>query len=114
MAINMSMAVYNVCQGAFGRTGIFTSAKGNSFSGTGRGIYGSTWIDVHTEDGSIFSDQRTIFDIRADEFSLLPVQEDTVAIPADSSGMPDLGTFQIIDVDDNGGGELTLTLRKIS
>jgi hypothetical protein len=115
MAINMSEAVYSPCQGAFGRPVIFTSKTGDSYSGTGRGIYGSTEIDVGLEDGSILSDQRTILDIRTDEFTILPAQDDTVQIPAEPiTGLPDLGSFQIIDTNNNGGGEITLVLRKIA
>jgi hypothetical protein len=66
------------------------------------------------EDGSIFSDQQTILDIRTSEFGTLPVQRDLVAIPAEPiSGLPDLGTFEITNVFHNGGGEVTLELKQL-
>jgi hypothetical protein len=114
MAINMSTNVYEVCQDTFGRPVTFTSKSGNSFSGAARGIYKSDDITVALEDGSLLQDQQTILDIRADEFSTLPVQDDTVNIPLEPiAGLPDLGDFQIIDVFHNGGGEVTLRLRKV-
>ena len=112
--INMSVEVYQVCQGTFGRPATFTSKTGNSYSGSNRGIYKSDMIDILLEDGSIFTQQQTILDIRAAEFPTLPVQDDTVAIPYEPiSGLPDLGSFQIIDVFHNGGGEVTLQLRAV-
>jgi hypothetical protein len=115
MAINMSTNVYLPCQNTFGRPAVFTSATGNSFSGTARGIYKSDEIDIPLEGGSILTTQSTILDIRTDEFfGVLPNQDDTVALPAvPSIGLPDLGSFQIIDVFHNGGGEITLQLRAI-
>src|SRR5262245_26029869 len=114
MAINFSDVVYGPCQDIFGRPVNFTSKLGNSFTGAGRGIYDTRAIDVPVEDGVIMSDQQTIVAIRAVEFSTWPVQGDTISIPAEPiSQLPALGQFEIIDVDDNGGGEITLTLRKI-
>jgi hypothetical protein len=112
MAINMSKALYGPCQSAFGRPGIFTYAAGGSF--TGSGIYSSTEMELMLDDGSVISDQRTIFDIRAEDYPTLPAQNDTVTIPAEPiSGLPALGDFQITDVSHNGGGEITLQLRAI-
>jgi hypothetical protein len=112
--INMSVEVYAICQETFGRPAIFASTKGNSYSGTNRGIYKSDMMDVPLEDGSIFTQQCTILDIRAAEYPILPVQDDFVSIPAEPvSGLPDLGSFQIIDVFHNGGGEVTLQLRAV-
>lgn len=114
MAVNMSTLVYQHCQDIFGRPATFTSTLGNSFTGSGRGIYSTRPIDIALEDGSIFSDQQTIFDIRASEFSSLPVQGDFLNIPYEPvSGLPALGSFKISDTDDNGGGEITLTLVKV-
>lgn len=114
MAINMSTLVYSPCQDVYGRPVSFSSELGNSFSGFSRGIYSSDSINVILEDGSLFSDQRTILDIRTSEFSTLPVQGDTINIPAEPvSGLPALGNFQITDVSHNGGGEVTLTLKAI-
>jgi hypothetical protein len=88
----------------------FIPATGAPFAG--RGIYNTWEIDVPSEDGTIYSDQRTVFDIRKSEFVVLPKQDDRIDIPFDCSNLP-LGLFQIIDVDDNGGGQLYLTIRKI-
>lgn len=79
---------------------------------SGRGIYNTWDIDVAAEDGSIYSDQRTLFDVRKSEFAVPPRQNDHVIIPFDCSNQP-LGEYQIIDVDDNGGGQLYLTIRKV-
>jgi hypothetical protein len=77
-----------------------------------RGIFGTTDIDIISLDGSTVSDQRTILDIRVREFSVLPVQQDRLYIPDDPGGMEAAGWFEINNLDDNGGGEITLTLRK--
>lgn len=77
-----------------------------------RGVYTTEEDDVLTEEGAIFSDQKTIVDIIAKEFEVLPIQGDHVFIPADS-GIPAAGLFEVIDIDDNGGGETTLSLRKV-
>jgi hypothetical protein len=92
----------------------FTSTLGNSFSGLARGIYDSRTLNVVMEDGSIFSDQQTILDIRTDEFATLPVQGDQINIPLEPvSGLPALGDFEITNVFHNGGGEITLELKQI-
>jgi hypothetical protein len=66
------------------------------------------------ENGSIISDQRTFLDIKEDEFAVIPRQGDLINIPAEaSSGLPALGDFEIVDTSNDGGGETTLTLRKI-
>jgi hypothetical protein len=115
MALNMSVMVYSPCQDVFGRPVTFTSTLGGSFSGTSRGIYDSRSLNVVLEDGSILSDQDTILDIRTSEFPVLPIQGDTIHIPADpASGLPDLGDFEITDVAHNGGGEVTLQLKSLT
>ncbi len=78
----------------------------------GRGIYNTWDIEVAAEDGSVLSDQRTLFDVRKSEFAIPPRQNDHVIIPLDCSNQP-LGEYQIIDVNDNGGGQLVLTIRKV-
>jgi hypothetical protein len=114
MAMNMSELVYDICQDTFGRPVTFTSTLGNSFSGPGRGIYDSRTLNVVLEDGSIFSDQQTILDIRAAEFATLPVQSDQINIPLDPiSGLPALGDYEITNVFHNGGGEVTLELKQL-
>lgn len=111
MAIDFSSDLYAPCQDTFGRPANFS---GNGYTGPGRGIYQSDMLNVILEDGSIITNQQTIFDIRAAEFPTLPVQEDIVDIPMDpASGIPALGQFQITDVWHNGGGEVTLQLRAV-
>jgi hypothetical protein len=115
MAINMSTLVYLPCQEVFGRPVNFSSTLGNSFTGAARGIYDSRSLNVLLEDGSILSDQQTILDIRTSEFGTLPVQGDVIDIPVEPiSGLPALGTYEITDVFHNGGGEVTLSLKRYS
>jgi hypothetical protein len=78
----------------------------------GRGIYNTYEMDVQGLDGSIYSDQRTIFDIRDSEFSVIPLQKDDVIIPFDCNGAP-LGEYEIIDTTSDGGGQTMLTMRKV-
>jgi hypothetical protein len=113
MAVNFSREVYLICQDAFAVRATFHPAfsQPGGASYDGRGIYDTRQVDVMAEDGSIFSDQQTIFDIRTAEFAILPQQKDRVTIPFDCNGVP-LGEFEIIDTNLNGGGEMTLTLRK--
>jgi len=114
MPVNMSTLVYLPCQELFGRPVTFTSKLGNSYSGANRGIYDSRTLNVVLEDGSILTDQDTILDIRTSEFPTLPVQGDLINIPYESfSGLPALGDFEITNVWHNGGGEITLQLRKL-
>jgi hypothetical protein len=114
MAVNFSTLIYMQTQDVFGRPVNFTSTLGNSFTGGNRGIYDSRTLNVMLEDGSIFSDQQTILDIRASEFSVLPVQGDTIDIPPEPiSGLPAEGGFEITNVFHNGGGEVTLELKAL-
>lgn len=79
-----------------------------------RGIYDTRPIDVQANDGSIFSDQQTILDVRDVEFGVVPEQLDQIHIPYDpASNMPDLGTFEVTHTESNGGGETTLIIRKV-
>ena len=78
-----------------------------------RAIYGTRPIDVMAQDGSIFSDQQTILDVRDVEFAVVPDQLDQIYIPADADAGAALGTFEVTDADSDGGGETTLAVRKI-
>jgi len=109
MGLNYSVLVYSPCFDMFARPVTFIPQAGAAFSG--RGIYDSRTLNVVTDDGSIFSDQDTILDIREIEFGTLPVQNDHVVIPSDFD-VPGEGEFVITDVTRNGGGETTLTLSK--
>jgi len=114
MAIAFSPELYLKTQDMFAVGCTITPVKSNPTGpayGT-RGIFSTRPIDVVGIDGSIFSDQQSIFDIRELEFTVLPVQGDLITIPADCNGVP-LGDFEILDADTNGGGETTLTIRKI-
>jgi hypothetical protein len=72
-------------------------------------------LNIMLEDGSTFVEQETVLDVRAEEFTVLPVQNDEVTIPADPFGMQSApGDFTVNSVWENGGGELSLHLaRKI-
>jgi hypothetical protein len=77
-----------------------------------RGILNTYSINVAGEDNSIYSDQRTIFDIRDSDFPIMPAQNDHVIIPIDCNGAPK-GTYEIIDASGDGGGQTMLTIRKV-
>jgi len=115
MAINFSEQVYRQNQDTFSRPVTFTpiSSQPNGSPYTARGILEQEAIDVAGLDNSIISESRIILDIRDAEFTVQPLQGDLVDIPADSSGLPAEGQFEVIDTDQNGGGESTLTLRRI-
>jgi hypothetical protein len=114
MAINFSTNVYLPCMDVFAVActfhPVFSQPDGASYDA--RGIYDTRQLDVMAEDGSIFSDQQTIFDIRTAEHTVLPQQKDRVTIPYDCNGAP-LGEFEVIDTTLNGGGQLTLVLRRV-
>ena len=114
MAINFSVSVYKVVYDTFARpVTIFpVASQPGEPPYVARGIYTTQNLDVMAEDGSVVSDQKTILDIREAEFAVLPLQLDRVAIPA-AAGSGDLGEFEVTDTDTNGGGETTLTLRKL-
>lgn len=77
----------------------------------GRGIFNTYSIDVPGMDNQIYSDQRTILDIRESEFSVLPQQNDHVIIPKDCNGVP-RGEWQVVDASSDGGGQTMLTIRR--
>jgi hypothetical protein len=77
----------------------------------GRGILTTYSADVPGIDGSLYSDQRTILDIRESEFAVLPQQNDHITIPLDANLVPK-GEYQIVDSVSNGGGQTMLTIRK--
>jgi hypothetical protein len=111
MAINYSTMVYEHAQNVFGRQVTFTPKDGPPF--VGRGIMDIDPVDVLAEDGSLISETRVVLDIRDEEFAVMPKQGDRADIGGDPSGIPAQGPFEIIDSDPNGGGETTLTLRRI-
>jgi hypothetical protein len=114
MAVNFSQLVYLPLYNVFGRPITITplGSQPGQPAYSARGIYNTVPVDVVGSDGTIFSDQRTIVDILEEEFAVLPLQLDRINIPA-ANGLPALGLFEVIDTDTNGGGETTLTVRKI-
>src|SRR5262245_1534074 len=76
-----------------------------------RGIFDTDDIDVVGEDGALFSDHRTELYLREAEFTVLPQQNDLIAIPFDCNGKA-LGMYEVTDNCTNGAGEHKLTLRK--
>jgi hypothetical protein len=114
MPVNFADIVYRNAQDVFGRPIVVTPLASQPGQGaySARGIWASEPFDVGTEEEVIFSDMRTIVDILEKEFSVLPIQGDHISIPA-TSELPDHGNFVVIDADDNGEGERTLTLRRL-
>src|SRR5262245_6914524 len=114
MAVNFPSLVYEPCFNVFARAVTFApfASQPSQPNYVGRGIFNTVDMDVMAEDGSILSDQKTILDILEKEFTVLPEQRDQVIIAADGE-LPALGTFEIIDRNTNGGGETTLTLRRV-
>lgn len=114
MAFNFSETVYLQAQNQYGRPVTFTpsASQPNGQPYVTRGIFEMEEMDVAAMDGSIISETRVILDIRDAEFTVLPLQGDLVDVPAVGS-IPAEGQFEVIDADPNGGGETTLTLRRI-
>jgi hypothetical protein len=114
MAINFSDMVYLPAFDTFARpiTIIPFASRPGELPYDARGIFDTAGLDVVAMDGSIISEQRTILDVRDEEFSIAPIQHDQVIIPA-AEGLPDAGTFEITDAIRNGGGETTLHLQKL-
>jgi hypothetical protein len=115
MAVNFSNQILAQAQSTFGRSVVFTplTSQPTGAPYIARGILEQESIDVGGLDGSIISEMRIILDIRDVEFAVLPLKGDLVDIPEDVSGVPAEGQFEVLDLDQNGGGETTLTLRRI-
>jgi hypothetical protein len=115
MAVNFSTLVYLPNYDMFARpiTVMPLASQMGLPAYTARGIYGTRPIDVQAEDGSIVSDAQTIIDVRDEEFAVIPSQLDQIHVPADPDGGPDLGIYEVINVEPNGGGETTLVVRKV-
>lgn len=114
MALDFSSLIYSKGQDLFGRPVTITpvvSQPGNP-AYAARGIYMTEPLDVLAEEGSLFSDQRTILDVRDIEFSVVPLQGDLILIPA-TGAIPAAGQFVVIDQKNNGGGETSLELRRV-
>lgn len=121
MALNFSTLVYLPCFDTFARDIYVTPVVSNP-SGVeywSRGILDTRGTTIQTDVGFVvMSDQETILDIREVEFTgngyAVPVQGDLIRVPQDSeSGITDgIGTYEVTDAAWNGGGEITLTIRK--
>ena len=62
---------------------------------------------------ALLSDQETIIDIREREFAVTPKQGDQIDVP-EYEGITDMvGLYEVTDAAWNGGGEVTLSVRKI-
>ena len=116
MAINFSTLVYSPCQDMFGREVFFTPFASQPGAGpyAARGIPGTRGTAVVTDVGmAVLSDQETILDIREVEFGTVPQQGDRVDIPVESGIEDMVGAYEVTDAAWNGGGEITLTIRKL-
>jgi hypothetical protein len=115
MPVDFSTDVYLPAQDLFGRAITVTPVASQPAAPAynARGIFDVDAIDVQAMDGSIISETRVILDIREVEFAVLPLQGDIINVPADPIGLLAEGSFEVIDADPNGGGETTLTLRRL-
>jgi hypothetical protein len=115
MAVDFSSLLYGPAVSTFGRKVVVTpiASRPGKPPYTARGIFETDPVDVMGQDGSIYSDQRTQLSVRDVDFAVVPEQFDRIYIPADTSGGPDLGNWEVADVDVNGRGKSILQLRKI-
>jgi hypothetical protein len=114
MALNFSKFVYTPCFAVFSRPIIVTPRGGQSYSA--RGIYDTDETDIISPDSmSVIYDQRTIVDILEADFVAagypIPQQGDLIEIPADED-LEAEGLFEVVDVSNNGGGEVNLVIRE--
>jgi hypothetical protein len=79
---------------------------------SGRGVFVTSPMDIATEGNIIYSDQRTVLDIRRSEYPIPPDVRDQIFIPPHMS-MPAVGPFEVQDVDLYHDGRLRLTLRAV-
>lgn len=113
MAINFSTAVYLPCQETFGRpiTVVPLASRPGTKPYVSRGHYDTRAVEVLTGDGPL-ADQETVLYIREVEFEVVPAQRDQIYLSA-FAGLPEVGLFEVTNAITNGGGETTLTVRKI-
>lgn len=109
MAVNLDVLLQSPIFDFWSVPITFVTAAEGSF--LGRGIPNRYAVDVMALDGSIYTDQRYICDIRESEFGTIPQQNDHLIISQDCNGV-DQGEWQIVDATSNGGGQTCLTLRK--
>jgi hypothetical protein len=110
--LDFSSIVLNPLQGIFGRPVVITpyESQPGVQPYSARGVYVTTPVDIQTEAGVVFSDQRTMLRIRLAEYARPPVARDYVYVPAHMSS-PEAGPFEILDVDEFADGMAQLTLR---
>lgn len=112
--LDFSSNVLNPIQNMFSRPVVVTpyASQPGVAAYNARGIYITGPVDVPTEAGVVFSDQRTALRIRLADaaYAIPPEPRDYVFIPAHMS-MPDAGPFEIQDVDEYADGMAQLTLR---
>jgi hypothetical protein len=116
MALNFSTLVYLPNFDLFARPITVAPMIGSAYSDM-RGIFDTDSLDVIGIDGqSIITDQKTFIDIRVSEFTSaghsIPEQGDIINIPA----VDDLdaeGNWEVVSSSDNGGGEVTIIIRKL-
>lgn len=119
MALNFSVLVYLPSYDLYARDIFITPVVSQPGQPAyfARGIVDTRDTAITTDIGQVvLSDQETIIDIReADSYYSggVPVQGDTIEVPV-FQGITDMvGTYEVTDAALNGGGEITLTVRKI-
>jgi hypothetical protein len=112
--LDFSTIIYSKTQDVFGRSVVVTpiASQPGQPAYNARGIYSTEPEDVLADEGTIFSDQRTILDVRDIEYTVIPLQGDHISIPATGS-IPAAGDFEVINNKSNGGGETSLQLRRL-
>lgn len=117
MAIDFSSLIYAPGQDFFSRPVIVTAiaSRGGGVY-YARGILDTRGTMIQTDAGlAVISDQETILDIREREFgSIPPAQGDIIDVPVDGDIVEYAGTYEVTDASSNGGGEITLVLRKLT
>ena len=116
MAIDFSLTNYLPCQDVFGRSIVITpvASQPGAPAYTQRGIVSTRPLMVETAAGmAVLSDQETICDIREREFAVTPQQGDLLEVPEENGITDMVGSYEITDASWNGGGEVTLSIRKL-
>jgi hypothetical protein len=116
MAIDFSIMVYLPAQDVFGRSVTFTplASQPGAPAYTLRGIITTRPLMVETTAGmAVLSDQETILDIREREFAVTPKQGDLIDVPEENGITDMVGSYEVTDAAWNGGGEVTLSLRRL-
>jgi len=112
--MDFSLLIYSPNFTQWARPITFSPIVSNPSAGSSsaRAIWHCDLQEDMLEDGSLLVSQRINIDILESEFPILPQQLDQVTIPADG-GAPAEGSFEVLSVTRNGGGETNLVLRKL-